>query len=51
VPALPSQLWALDFMSDQLACGRRLRILAIYDVSIRRCLGGGRPDISLSSTA
>jgi hypothetical protein len=28
----------LDFVADQLVCGRRFRILAIYDVCIRRCL-------------
>jgi putative transposase len=38
VPARPNQLWVLDFVSDQLVCGRRFRILAIYDVCIRRCL-------------
>ena len=38
VPALPNELWVLDFVSDQLVCGRRFRILAIYDVCIRRCL-------------
>jgi hypothetical protein len=36
VPTLPNQLWVLDFVSDQLVCGRRFRILAIYDVCIRR---------------
>jgi putative transposase len=38
VPAQPNELWVLDFVSDQLVCGRRFRILAIYDVCIRRCL-------------
>jgi putative transposase len=38
VPALPNDLWALDFLSDQLICGRRFRILAVYDVCTRRCL-------------
>ena len=38
VPTLPNELWVLDFVSDQLVCGRRFRILAIYDVCIRRCL-------------
>ena len=37
----------LDFISDQLVCGRRLRILAIYDVCIRRCLAAVA-DFSLS---
>jgi putative transposase len=38
VPAWPNGLWVLDFVSDQLVCGRRFRILAIYDVCTRRCL-------------
>ena len=38
VPAQPNELWVLDFVADQLVCGRRFRILAIYDVCIRRCL-------------
>jgi putative transposase len=38
VPGLPNDLWALDFVSDQLISGRRFRILAIYDVCTRRCL-------------
>ena len=38
VPSLPNDLWALDFVSDQLVSGRRFRILAIYDVCTRRCL-------------
>ena len=47
VPARPNELWALDFVSDQLVCGRRFRILAIYDVCIRRCLAA-IADFSLS---
>ena len=38
IPALPNQLWALDFVSDQLAYGRRFRILAVYDVCTRESL-------------
>ena len=38
VPRLPNDLWALDFVSDQLVCGRRFRILAIYDVCTRECV-------------
>ena len=38
VPAAPNDLWALDFVSDQFVCGRRFRILAIYDVCTRQCL-------------
>jgi putative transposase len=47
VPALPNDLWALDFVSDQLICGRRFRILAVYDVCSRECLGT-IADVSLS---
>ena len=47
VPTLPNDLWALDFVSDQLACGRRFRILAIYDVCTRECLAA-IADFSLS---
>ena len=28
---MPDDRWSLDFVSDQLACGRRFRILAIFD--------------------
>lgn len=38
VPALPHDLWVLDFVSDQLDSGRRFRILAISDVCTRQCL-------------
>jgi len=38
VPARPHDLWVLDFVSDQLDCARRFRILAIYDVCTRQCL-------------
>ena len=47
VPARPNELWVLDFVADQLVCGRRFRILAIYDVCIRRCLAAVA-DFSLS---
>jgi putative transposase len=47
VPALPNELWVLDFIADQLVCGRRFRILAIYDVCVRRCLAA-IADFSLS---
>ena len=47
VAALPNDLWVLDFVSDQLDCGRRFRILAIYDVCTRRCLAA-IADFSLS---
>ena len=43
MPKLPDDLWALDFVSDQLVRGRRFRILVIYVVctphsSRRSCL-------------
>ncbi len=39
VPARPNELWAMDFVSDQFDSGRRFRVLGIYDVCTRRCLG------------
>ena len=47
VPAQPHDLWVLDFVSDQLDSGRRVRILAIYDVCTRQCLAA-IADFSLS---
>ncbi len=38
VPALPNQRWSLDFVHDQLATGRRFRILNIVDDVTRECL-------------
>ena len=41
VLALPNQRWSLDFVSDTLSCGRRIRILAVVDdfrrADARRC--------------
>lgn len=37
-PKGSNQVWAMDFMSDQLADGRRLRVLPIIDVHTRECL-------------
>jgi putative transposase len=34
----PNQRWALDFVSDALAWGRRIRLLAVIDVFTRECL-------------
>lgn len=31
VPMAPNGRWSLDFVSDQFVCGRRFRILAIFD--------------------
>src|SRR5438045_6610075 len=38
IPLRPNERWSLDFVSDQLACGRRFRILAIFDYCTRECL-------------
>jgi len=38
VPLRPNDRWSLDFVSDQFACGRRFRILAIFDDCTRECL-------------
>jgi putative transposase len=47
VPQLPNDRWSLDFVSDQMASGRRFRILAIFDDCTRECLAAVA-DISLS---
>ena len=36
-----NEIWAMDFMSDQLANGRRLRVLPIIDIYPRECLAIG----------
>jgi putative transposase len=38
VPAAPNDCWSLDFVSDQFVCGRRFRILAVFDICTRECL-------------
>ena len=43
----PNDRWSLDFVADQLVCGRRFRILAIYDDCTRECLAT-IADVSLS---
>ena len=35
----PNQRWSMDFMSDQFATGRRVRILNVVDEYSRECLG------------
>ena len=35
----PGQVWAVDFMEDRLASGRKLRILNVMDLSSRYALG------------
>ncbi len=45
--ASPNDRWSLDFVADQFVCGRRFRILAIYDDCTRECLAA-IADVSLS---
>src|SRR4051812_7015389 len=37
LPALPNTRWSIDFVHDQLACGRRLRILNVIDDVTKEC--------------
>ena len=39
VEARPNARWSLDFVHDQFANGRRLRILNIVDDVTKECLG------------
>ena len=47
VEAAVNARWSLDFVHDQLACGRRFRILNIVDDVTRECLAAV-PDTSIS---
>ena len=47
VQVKPNARWSLDFVHDQLACGRRFRILNIVDDVTRECLAA-IPDTSIS---
>ncbi len=47
VEARPNARRSLDFVHDQLACGRRFRILNVVDDVTRECLAA-IPDISIS---
>jgi transposase InsO family protein len=47
VEAKPNARWSLDFVHDQLASGRRFRILNVVDDVTRECLGA-IPDTSIS---
>ena len=38
IPDAPNQRWSMDFVSDQLATGRRLRILNLVDDYTRECV-------------
>ncbi|WP_239807512.1 IS3 family transposase [Croceicoccus hydrothermalis] len=46
VRALPNQRWSLDFVHDQMASGRRFRVLNIVDDVTRECLRAV-PDTSI----
>lgn len=43
----PNQRWSMDFLSDQLATGRRLRMLNVVDDYSRECIGQ-LVDVSIS---
>ena len=45
--ALPNQRWSLDFVHDQMASGRRLRVLNVVDAMSSECLAAV-PDTSIS---
>ena len=47
IPALPNQRWSLDFVHDQIATGRRFRVLNVVDDVTRECLAAV-PDTSIS---
>jgi transposase InsO family protein len=47
VLALPNQRWSLDFVHDQMASGRRFRVLNVDDDVTRECLAAV-PDMSIS---
>jgi transposase InsO family protein len=47
IEARPNARWSVDFIHDQLACGRRFRILNIVDDVTRECLAA-IPDTSIS---
>jgi len=47
VLALANQRWSLDFVHDQLASGRRFRVLNVVDDVTRECLAAV-PDTSIS---
>lgn len=43
----PNDRWSLDFVADQFVCGRRFRILGVFDDCTRECLAAVA-DVSLS---
>jgi putative transposase len=46
-PEGPNRRWSTDFVHDQLACGRRFRVLTIIDDVTKECLAAV-PDTSLT---
>lgn len=46
LPQGPNQRWSLDFVADQLASGRRIRILTVVDDFTKECLAAA-PDTSI----
>ena len=38
IPQGPNQRWSLDFVHDQMASGRRFRVLNVVDDVTRECL-------------
>lgn len=50
VGTLPNERWSLDFISDTLSCGRRLRTLSVLDTCTREALAIA-VDTSLPSRA
>ncbi len=38
LPSRPGQIWSMDFMSDQLSNGRRIRLFNVIDNFTRQCL-------------
>lgn len=47
LPGRANERWSLDFVSDQLACGRRFRVLNVVDDFTRECVGQ-LADLSIS---
>ena len=43
----PNETWAMDFVHDQLATGRKLRVLTVVD-TLSRYVAGGRSAVQLS---
>lgn len=39
IPGGPNQLWSMDFVSDRIENGRRLRIFNLIDIYTKECVG------------